>query len=103
MHSFTDSKENLNKALKRDLFIGVNGISTFTKKPEDIEMFASIPLSKILIETDSPFLAPKGKRGKPNRPSFSKLIVEDLAEKRQISAEEVAKITTENCEKLFKI
>ena len=103
LHSFTDSKDNLSKALKRDLFIGVNGISTFTKKPEDLEMFASIPLSKILIETDSPFLAPKGKRGKPNQPAFSKLIIEDLAEKRQISAEEVAKITTENCEKLFKI
>ena len=93
----------MNKALKRGLFIGVNGISTFTKKPEDLEMFASIPLSKILIETDSPFLAPKGKRGKPNQPAFSKLIVEDLAEKRQIPAEEVAKITTENCKKLFKI
>lgn len=103
LHSFTDSKENLSEALKRDLLIGVNGISTFVKKPEELEMFAEIPLSKMLIETDSPFLAPKGRRGKPNQPAFSKLIVKDLAEKRQISAEEIAKITTKNCENLFKI
>ena len=103
LHSFTDSKENLHKALKRDLFIGVNGISTFVKKPEELEMFANIPLSKTLIETDSPFLAPKGKRGKPNQPAFSKLVVEDLAEKRQISVEEIAKITSKNTEELFNI
>ena len=103
LHSFTDSKENLNEALKRDLFIGVNGISTFVKKPEELEMFANIPLSKTLIETDSPFLAPKGKRGKPNQPAFSKLVVEDLAEKRQISVEEIAKITSKNTEELFNI
>ena len=103
LHSFTDSKENLNEALKRDLFVGVNGISTFVKKPEELEMFANIPLSKTLIETDSPFLAPKGKRGKPNQPAFSKLVVEDLAKKRQISVEEIAKITSKNTEGLFNI
>ena len=103
LHSFTDSKENLKQALRRDLFIGVNGISTFVKKPEELEMFDQIPLSKILIETDAPFLAPKGERGKPNQPAFSKLIVEDLAKKRGISTEEIAKITSENSEKLFNI
>lgn len=103
LHSFTDSKENLEQALRRDLFIGVNGISTFVKKPEELEMFDHIPISKILIETDAPFLAPKGERGKPNQPAFSKLIVEDLAKKRGISTEEVAKITSENSEKLFNI
>ena len=103
LHSFTDSKENLEQALRRDLFIGVNGISTFVKKPEELEMFDQIPLSKILIETDAPFLAPKGERGKPNQPAFSKLIVEDLAKKRGISTEEAAKITSENSEKLFNI
>ena len=103
LHSFTDSKENLEQALHRDLFIGVNGISTFVKKPAELEMFDQIPLSKILIETDAPFLAPKGERGKPNQPAFSKLIVEDLAKKHGISTEEVAKITSENSEKLFNI
>ena len=103
LHSFTDSKENLKQALRRDLFIGVNGISTFVKKPEELEMFDQIPLSKILIETDAPFLAPKGERGKPNQPAFSKLIVEDLAKKRGISTGEIAKITSENSEKLFNI
>ena len=96
-------KLNLPVSLKRDLFIGVNGISTFVKKPEELEMFANIPLSKTLIETDSPFLAPKGKRGKPNQHAFSKLVVEDLAEKRQISVEEIAEITSKNTEGLFNI
>ena len=81
----------------------MNGISTFVKKPEELEMFANIPLSKTLIETDSPFLAPKGKRGKPNQPAFSKLMVKDLAEKRQISVEEIAEITSKNTEELFNI
>lgn len=103
LHSFTDSKEKLKQALRRDLFIGVNGISTFVKKPKELEMFDQIPLSKILIETDAPFLAPKGERGKPNQPAFSKLIVEDLAKKRGISTEEIAKITSENSENLFSI
>lgn len=103
LHSFTDSKENLEQALRRDLFIGVNGISTFVKKPEELEMFDQIPLSKILIETDAPFLAPKGERGKPNQPAFSKLIVKDLAKKRGTPTEEIAKITSENSENLFSI
>lgn len=103
LHSFTDSKENLEQALRRDLFIGVNGISTFVKKPKELEMFDQIPLSKILIETDAPFLAPKGERGKPNQPAFSKLIVEDLAKKRGIPTEEIAKITSENSDNLFSI
>ena len=100
VHSFTDSIENLQKALERDLF---NGISTFVKKPEELEMFAQIPLNKILLETDAPFLAPKGKRGKSNQPAWTKLIAEDLSKKQNKSLEEIAKITTQNAQKLFNI
>lgn len=103
LHSFTDTSENLQKALAHGFFIGVNGISTFVKKPEELEMFAQIPLEKMLLETDAPFLAPKGKRGKKNQPAWTKLVAEDLAEKRGISLEKIAEITSKNTEELFEI
>lgn len=102
-HSFTDNLENLEKALARRFYIGVNGISTFVKKPEELEMFAQIPLEKMLLETDAPFLAPKGKRGNKNQPAWTKLVAEDLAEKRGISLEKIAEITSKNTEELFGI
>ena len=102
-HSFTDNQKNLEKALDRGLFIGVNGISTFVKKPEELEMFAQIPLEKMLLETDAPFLAPKGKRGKKNQPAWTRLVAEDLAEKRGTSLEKITEITSKNAEELFGI
>ncbi len=101
LHSFTDSMENLEKALARNLYIGVNGISTFAKNPHEIEMFNAIPLNRILIETDAPFLAPTGKRGRPNQPAWVSLIAQDLAAKRELSVEEIATITNQNFADLF--
>ena len=66
-------------------------------------MFAQIPLNKILLETDAPFLAPKGKRGNSNQPAWIKLIAEDLSKKQDKSLEEIAQITTQNTQKLFNI
>ena len=103
MHSFTDNEENLQKALDHGFYIGVNGISTFVKKPEELAMFSQIPLEKMLLETDAPFLAPQGKRGKKNQPAYIKLIAEDLAKKRNIAIEEIAKVTTKNSQLLFNI
>ncbi|MBS7346502.1 MAG: TatD family hydrolase [Candidatus Sacchiramonaceae bacterium] len=103
LHSFTDSIDNLEKALARNLYIGVNGISTFAKKPHEIEMFNSIPLDKILLETDAPFLAPTGKRGKPNQPAWISLIAQDLATKRGVSVEKITETTSQNFADLFKL
>ncbi|MDO4871934.1 MAG: TatD family hydrolase [bacterium] len=103
LHSFTDSRKNLQKGLERGLSIGINGISTFAKKPEELAMFAEIPLEKTLLETDAPFLAPKSKRGKPNQPAFVRLVAEDLAKKREKSLAEIAEITSQNTENLFEI
>ena len=103
LHSYTDTSENLQKALAHGFFIGVNGISTFVKKPEELEMFAQIPLEKMLLETDAPFLTPKGKRGKKNQPAWTRIVAEDLAEKRGISLEKIAEITSKNTEELFEI
>ena len=103
LHSFTDTKENLDKALARGLYIGVNGISTFTKDEAQKEMFDSIPLDRLLFETDAPFLTPVPFRGKVNEPAFVRNIAEYHAERRGISLEAIATATSENAEKLFAI
>ena len=101
IHSFNDSAVNLNECLKRDLFIGVNGLSTFVKKPEQIELFTNIPLDRVLLETDAPFLTPVPKRGIINEPRFVKLVAIDQAKKRNIDITQVERTTTENACKLF--
>lgn len=103
LHSYTDSKENLQKALHRGLFIGVNGISTFTKDGTQQEMFDSIPLDRLLLETDAPFLTPVPFRGKVNEPAFITTIAQYHADRRGISLKEIAKQTTENARALLRI
>ncbi|MCL4357832.1 TatD family hydrolase, partial [Patescibacteria group bacterium] len=58
LHSFTDSIATLEQALSRGLFIGVNGIATFAKSPDQLAIYKRIPLSRLLLETDSPYLTP---------------------------------------------
>ena len=101
LHSFTDSKENLDKALERGLYIGVNGISTFTKDESQKATFDSIPLDRLLLETDAPFLTPAPFRGKVNEPAYVRNIAEYHANRRGISVEEIASATTANAETLF--
>ncbi len=103
MHSFTDSQENLQEALSRGFYIGINGIATFTKDEQQIEMFKQISLNRMLLETDAPFLAPKPFRGKENQPAYVKNVAEFVAELHGISFEELIKNTTKNTEDLFKI
>ena len=101
LHSFTDSKENLDKALARGLYIGVNGISTFTKDETQKATFDAIPLDRLLLETDAPFLTPYPFRGKVNEPAYVKLVAEYHANRRGLSLEEIADATTTNARTLF--
>lgn len=103
LHSFTDSAENLQKALDRGLLIGVNGISTFTKDEIQKKTFDSVPLDRLLLETDAPFLTPTPLRGKINEPAYVKLVAEYHANRRGISFEEIAAATTTNARALFNI
>lgn len=103
LHSFTDTAANLQKALERGLYIGVNGISTFTKDETQKATFDSIPLDRLLLETDAPFLTPAPLRGKVNQPAYVKLVAEHHANRRGISLEEIATATTANARKLFTI
>lgn len=101
LHSYTDSKENLEIALKKGLYIGVNGISTFTKDEEQKKVFDSIPTDRLLFETDAPFLTPAPYRGKINEPAYVRAIAEYHAKRRGISVEEIAIATTNNARTLF--
>ena len=96
VHSFSDSKENLEKCLNEDFYIGVNGLATFADIPLP-------PLDRVLLETDSPFLAPVPHRGEVDEPAFVKNIANFLAIHYRTTFENVAKITTENTERLFRI
>lgn len=100
LHSFTDTTKNFEKALENDLFIGVNGISTFAKNNE---MWQHIPLEKMLLETDAPFLTPIPLRGKVNEPAFVGNVAEFHASARGLKLEHLARVTSANARELFSI
>lgn len=101
LHSFTDTQTQLDEGLKRGLYVGVNGISTFSKDGAQKEMFASIPTERLLLETDAPFLTPVPFRGKVNEPAFVKAVAEHHAKVRGLSFDEIATVTTANATALF--
>jgi TatD DNase family protein len=101
LHSFTDTHENLQEALRRGLSIGVNGISTFTKDEAQQAMFDAIPLDRLLFETDAPFLTPKPFRGKVNEPAFVRNIAQYHADRRGITLQEIADASSANATRLF--
>ncbi len=103
LHSYTDSAANLEKALERGLFIGVNGIATFTKNPQQLEVYRQVPITSLLLETDAPFLAPAPFRGKTNQPKQVSVVAQFLASLRKIPTEELANATTANARALFGI
>jgi len=101
MHCFTGSKEFSKKLMTLNSFFSASGIITFKNSLDLQDTFKSIPIDNILIETDSPFLAPVPKRGKKNEPSFIDFTATKLAEIKDIPKEELIKKTTENFNKLF--
>jgi len=103
MHSFTDTPTNLHKALERGLYIGVNGITTFKNNHAQQAMVQHIPLQKLLLETDAPFLTPVPLRGKVNEPANVMLVAKFLANLRDESVAEIAKHTTYNAQTLFNL
>jgi TatD DNase family protein len=101
LHSFTDTKENMQRALDHGLYIGVNGIATFTKNSAQLETYKAIPLQKLLLETDAPFLTPTPYRGTINEPKHVRVTAEFLSKLRGESLERLAVATTANAQKLF--
>ncbi len=101
MHCFTGSKNFAEKLLKLNAFFSASGIITFKNSIDLQETFKILPLEKILIETDSPYLAPVPNRGKKNEPSFLSYTAQKLAEIKDLSKQEITKITTKNFNNLF--
>ena len=103
MHCFTGSKKFAEKLLDYDTYFSASGIITFKKSEELQKTFKFIPQNKVLIETDSPYLAPVPNRGKKNEPSFVKYTAKKLAEIKQINESELVKNTTKNFNNLFNL
>ena len=103
LHSFTDDAENLNIALNRGLFFGVNGIATFSKEKRQQDMFKSIPLKRLLLETDAPYLTPTPYRGTINEPKQIRTIAEFVSGQRGLGLDDVADATTLNAHLLFRL
>jgi len=101
MHCFTGSLEFSKKLINLGAFFSASGIITFKNSIELQNTFKSIPLDKLLIETDSPFLAPIPMRGKQNEPSFIKYTLEKLSTLKETSAERISTVTTDNFNRLF--
>lgn len=101
LHCFSSSKELAFKAIDLEIYISISGIITFKNATELQSIAKDIPLEYLLVETDSPYLAPMPHRGKPNQPSYTRHTAEFLAELKNVSFKEICNITTGNFFKLF--
>jgi len=103
MHCFYEQKEFADYAINLGLLIGVGGPITYPKNVFLREIISQLPLDKLVLETDAPFLPPQIIRGKQNHPKYIKHLADYIAKLRNISFEEVAQQTTDNAKKLFKL
>lgn len=101
MHCFTESMEVAGAAMDLGFYISFSGIVTFKNAKELKEVAQAVPLDRMLIETDSPYLAPMPYRGKTNEPGFVKHVAEEIARLKNVSLEEVGEATSRNFRKLF--
>jgi TatD DNase family protein len=102
MHCFTESWEIALEALDIGFHVSLSGIVTFKNAHLVKEVAAKLPLDRLLVETDSPYLAPVPYRGKPNEPSYVRHVAEEIARLRDVSFDEIAEATTNNFFRLFK-
>lgn len=103
LHCFTEDYAMAKRALDLGFYISISGIITFRNAEELRDVVKKLPLDRLLIETDSPYLAPIPYRGKPNQPAYVRETCEYLAVLKGVSSAELAQITTRNVQNLFKI
>lgn len=103
LHCFTGNLEEAKEVVKRGWYVSLSGIVTFKASTELRDVARFVPLDKLLIETDAPYLAPQSKRGKQNEPAYILETAQLIAMLKGISSEELAKATTENALRVFKI
>ncbi|BAC12003.1 TatD family hydrolase [Oceanobacillus iheyensis] len=103
MHCYNDSVEYVQDCLDMNFYISLGGPVTFKNAPLPKEVAKEVPLDRLLIETDAPFLAPHPNRGKRNEPAYVRLVAEQIAALREMSVEEIGEITTKNARRFFNI
>jgi TatD DNase family protein len=103
IHCFTAGTKEMQGAVDRGLYIALNGIMTFTKDEQQLEAARRVPLNRLVLETDCPFLTPAPKRGQRNEPANIAVIAKFLAELRDEPLEDLESATTSNAERLFRI
>ena len=103
LHCFTEDWAMAKRAMDIGFYISISGIITFRNAEELREVVRQVPLDRLLVETDSPYLAPIPYRGKPNQPAYVREVCEYVATLKGVSVAEFARITTQNVQNLFKI
>ncbi len=103
MHCFVEDLETAEQAIELGFYISFSGVVTFNSAKDLMEVAQAIPLERILVETDAPYLTPAPYRGKPNHPANTYYVAKHIAQLRGISLEEVAEATTHNFRTLFKM
>ena len=101
IHCYSSSWELAEKALDMGFYISASGMITFPRSEEIRNNFTKIPLDRILVETDSPYLAPVPKRGQVNEPANVVLTAQKIAEIKNVSFDEICEVTTNNFKRLF--
>ncbi len=96
-----NADESLLKLAKKNFYYGIGGVLTFKNARKLVNVYPKIPLDKLLIETDAPYLTPHPHRGGRNEPSYTVLVAEKMAELSSCSPEEIAQISTQNAQRLF--
>ncbi len=102
IHCYPGSLETAKQLVDR-FYLGIGGTLTFKNSKKAVEVVKDIPLDRIVIETDCPYLTPEPFRGKRNEPIYVEYVAKKIAEIKEISVEDVTKITTENAKKLYRI
>ena len=102
-HCFSGSVEFMKECVKQGWYIALGGVVTFKNAIKMKEVAVEVPIEKLVLETDSPYLTPAPYRGKPNKPAYVKYVADEIAKLRNMPVEELTDITTENAERFFKI
>lgn len=102
-HCFSGSVEFMKECVKEGWYIALGGVVTFKNAVKMKDVAKEVPLDKLVLETDSPYLTPVPFRGKPNKPAYVKYVAEEIASLRNMPLEELIDITTRNAEEFFSI
>ena len=103
MHCFSGSVEFANECIKEGMYIALGGVVTFKNAVKMKEVAINIPLDRLLLETDAPYLTPVPFRGKENQPAYTKYVAEEIAKLKNITVDEINKATTQNTFEVFGI